>query len=116
MFKIYTDQDKVPLFKGMKCYFQVPFIGAFHEKQDFYYIVKQDKYGNYLLCQHDKEFFSSMSGGCDYGENSQIDRYQADEYFFETKDEFLNALKQCNFAESDIKDALKKLKKLKVDS
>lgn len=95
----------------MKCYFNVPFVGTFHEKQGFYYIIFQDEWSNYRVCQHDEEFFSCMGGGNispGWG-----DAYQADEYYFQTKDDFLKALHQFNIGESDREDILKLIKKIK---
>lgn len=111
LFQLYTDQDKVPTYKGMKCYFNVPFVGTFHEKQGFYYVIFQDNFGNFRVCQHDEEFFSCMGGGsigAGWG-----DAYQADEYYFESESDFLSAMSQFNIDELDRDDILKLLKKIK---
>ncbi len=96
MFKIYMDQTKIPLYKGMKCYFDVPFIGSFEEKLNYYYIIKPEL-NRYKLCIYDKVLFSTMNGGCDMGPDFIHDRYQADEYSIDTDTElnqFLNQLFQ----------------------
>lgn len=112
MFRIWTNQNNVPKFKGMSCYFNVPFIGTFDDKLEHYYIIKPDGENSYDVCIHDKKLFSSMNGGCDLGINHICDRYQADEYFV-TSDEELKAFLTPLFSDENIQtieDLLIKLK------
>lgn len=113
-FKLYLKEQDVPKYKGMDCYFTPPFIGIFNSAESFYYIIMK-KDNHYWVMMHDEAYMSSMNGGA-IVENDKSCKYQADEYFFDTKKELRNFLLKCDFdhdAFIDLKNELKKMKKFK---
>ncbi len=116
-FKQYTNSEDIPKYKSMDCYFNTPLLMALSERGGWYYILTY-RDGNYWIMMHDISLMSCMHGGTILGEKDPS-RYQADEYMFETKSEFIKFLQSAGFNEEttdDIKIRIKKLKKYIIKS
>ena len=109
-FKKYTKSEDVPKYKGMECYFNTPFLMVSSERGGWYYILTY-RDGEYWVMMHDICLMSCMNGGTIL-EVGNPSRYQADEYMFETKAEFIKFLRSAGFDTETTDDIKIKIKKI----
>lgn len=95
-FKFYEDQEEVPTFKEMSCYFSVPFLGLFDESNNTYIIIGQDKNDEFWINMYCPSILVGHEfAGAEY-------RYQTDEFsLLKTKEDIDNELVKLNLNISD---------------
>jgi hypothetical protein len=88
MIKGIYEKDKTPIFKGMELYFKKPY---FLIMTDYaYYLCWCESSTEYRICIYNPE----INCGADYTKTYGRPEFQADEYFFKTKEEYFKELKK----------------------